>query len=38
MHDTKTRCGWTQDYGIYTAYHDTEWGVPDGMTGRCLKS
>ncbi len=29
MADSKTRCGWTQDYGLYTAYHDTEWGVPE---------
>jgi len=29
MADGKNRCGWTQDYGIYTDYHDTEWGVPE---------
>ena len=28
MADGKVRCGWVKEDGLYTAYHDTEWGVP----------
>jgi DNA-3-methyladenine glycosylase I len=28
MNDGKTRCAWVKDDPLYTAYHDTEWGVP----------
>ncbi len=26
--DTKIRCSWAEGDPLYTAYHDTEWGVP----------
>ena len=29
------RCGWCGDDPLYRAYHDTEWGVPEGC-GRAL--
>jgi DNA-3-methyladenine glycosylase I len=28
MEDNKSRCGWCLGNGIYTKYHDREWGVP----------
>jgi DNA-3-methyladenine glycosylase I len=27
---TDTRCGWVSEEPIYVAYHDEEWGVPNG--------
>jgi DNA-3-methyladenine glycosylase I len=27
---TVTRCGWASEEPIYVAYHDEEWGVPNG--------
>ncbi len=29
MSDDLVRCGWAGKEPIYTAYHDTEWGVPE---------
>ncbi len=26
--DARTRCGWSEGDPLYTAYHDTEWGLP----------
>ncbi len=27
--EQKTRCSWAGSDPVYTAYHDTEWGVPE---------
>lgn len=29
---SETRCGWVNSEAIYVAYHDEEWGVPNGSS------